>query len=180
MTSYIGLESLWYFCFIVGSFAVTLLFDAAQAPKSSQAFFWQHWWHTPLLIYTSILLYWPISLILYHGGTIYYILIINGIAASITFSIICYIWIHCIRRQQVSPPKHQGNFRAANSLLLLGSFISLSSVLTYTFFLFEFNLPGYFPIPFPSIPILFLVLIVGLVVYLPGFFLRIYTQIATK
>ncbi len=170
---------IWYFCFILGSFVLTILTDAAREPLTSKTVFWKHWWHTPLLVYTNIASYWPISLLLYRGGTIYHIILTNGIAAIITFSLTCVIWLHYTRTPQVSPPKYYRSIRMVNILLLLGAVISFSGLFTFTLYFLGFSfILSRLPITF--LLVMFYAMIVGLAVYIIGFVFRLYVQRTRK
>ncbi|MFX1563147.1 MAG: hypothetical protein ACFFDP_07555 [Promethearchaeota archaeon] len=171
-----GLEYIWYFCIIIGSFALTLMADAVRVPKHSSSFFWQHWWHTPLLVYTAIGAYWPFSLITYLGGTIYHILIQEAIATSLAYSLITIIWLHLTRTPTSPQTKDRSkNQMATDITILIGTIVSFTGLFPYILYFlgikYIFNI-----LPLIAVPLLFYAIPTGLAIYLAGFLLKIQTH----
>lgn len=163
----------WNLPFILGSFALTTLADAAREPLKSETFFWRHWWHTPFLVYTNIAGGWVFSLIFYFGGSIYHILTVQAFATILTLSLTSSLWVYLTQTPHVSSPKSDDDMFPINFLLLLGSVISVTGVFTITLlFLGFYPLLSYLPMSF--LPAMFLAMIVGLAVYFTGFVFRSY------
>ncbi|MFX1476222.1 MAG: hypothetical protein ACFFCO_12205, partial [Promethearchaeota archaeon] len=118
---------------IIFCICFTLFLDALRHPGSKR-FFWRHWWHTPLLVYIFIMfslvlsaLSIPQNIMLYRYSfaSSVFLLVIVGIVVCILV-----VWVLLTSSNPFSLPRRTPQKKrlhwAANTLILLGSFFSLT------------------------------------------------------
>ncbi|MFX1474803.1 MAG: hypothetical protein ACFFCO_04890 [Promethearchaeota archaeon] len=109
--------------------ATTLLVDALRKPKGATYFFWCHWWHTPLLVYTAILVQMTSGTVVLLGGWL-------GVTSTLfAVGLVIFIWTYwTIHNQGSLTYSHKGESRVpqiANPLMAIGGTISLAFLCVY-------------------------------------------------